>query len=181
MAVDPSCVAVIELAERYADGKASEEELIDAWVEPSGNQSATGTVAHLVQYAVGAVVDPDAWNAALCAHLACLGLRRESESMNSSARVWQHEVRVQAELLRDLFGPKPGTVLVDLSWLGAAEEEVVRLAGAIYHERAFGDLPVLADALEDAGCPNPVLIDHCRHCGEHARGCWLVDALLGKI
>ena len=42
------------------------------------------------------------------------------------------------------------------------------------------DLLILADALEDAGCDNADLLDHCRRPGEHVRGCWVVDALLGK-
>ena len=46
--------------------------------------------------------------------------------------------------------------------------------------RRFEDLPILADALEEAGCANQDLLAHCRHSGEHVRGCWAVDLLLGK-
>jgi hypothetical protein len=39
---------------------------------------------------------------------------------------------------------------------------------------------VLADALEEAGCDNADVLDHCRKPGEHVRGCWVIDHLLGK-
>jgi hypothetical protein len=41
-------------------------------------------------------------------------------------------------------------------------------------------MPILADALEEAGCTNSDILDHCRQSGEHVRGCWVIDALLGK-
>ena len=49
-----------------------------------------------------------------------------------------------------------------------------------YDDRAFHDMPILADALEDAGCTNADLLDHCRGPGPHVRGCWAVDLLVGK-
>ena len=54
------------------------------------------------------------------------------------------------------------------------------LANLIYDERAFDRLPILADALEDAGCDDADILRHCREPGEHVRGCWVVDLLLGK-
>jgi len=51
----------------------------------------------------------------------------------------------------------------------------------IYDERAFHLPPILADALEDAGCDNADILAHCRGPGPHVRGCWVVDLLLGKI
>jgi hypothetical protein len=56
----------------------------------------------------------------------------------------------------------------------------IKLAKAIYEERTFDRLPILADALEDAGCDNTDILAHCRSGGEHVRGCWVVDLLLGK-
>ena len=57
---------------------------------------------------------------------------------------------------------------------------MLNLAQAIYEERRFGDLPVLADALEEAGCTDADILSHCRGPGPHVRGCWVVDLLLGK-
>ena len=57
---------------------------------------------------------------------------------------------------------------------------VVSLAQSIYDDRAFDRLPILADALEDAGCDSADILNHCRQPGEHVRGCWVVDLVLGK-
>ena len=57
---------------------------------------------------------------------------------------------------------------------------MVQIAQAIYDDRAFDRMPILADALEDAGCTDRAILDHCRSEGPHVRGCWVVDLLLGK-
>ena len=57
---------------------------------------------------------------------------------------------------------------------------MVKFAQAIYDDRDFDRLPILADALEEAGCTNADILAHCRQPGEHVRGCWVVDLLLGK-
>jgi hypothetical protein len=57
---------------------------------------------------------------------------------------------------------------------------VPALAQTIYEEKRFGDLPVLADSLEEAGCADAGLLAHCRQAGDHVRGCWVVDLILGK-
>src|SRR6516162_5823944 len=59
-----------------------------------------------------------------------------------------------------------------LAWNGGT---VPQLAQAIYHDRRFGDLPILADALDEAGCSDPSILSHCRSGSEHVRGCWVVD------
>jgi hypothetical protein len=86
-----------------------------------------------------------------------------------------------AALLRDILGPlpfRPMTVHPDVvAW---NDRLVVRLAQAIYDERRWGDMPLLGDALLDAGCDNEEVLAHCRDGGEHVRGCWVVDLLLGK-
>jgi hypothetical protein len=64
-----------------------------------------------------------------------------------------------------------------LAWNGGA---VGKMAQAIYDDRAFHDLPILADALEEAGCTDAALLGHLRSAGPHVRGCWGVDAVLGK-
>ena len=57
---------------------------------------------------------------------------------------------------------------------------MVKFARSIYDNGDFGCLAVLADALEEAGCTNSDILDHCRKPGEHVRGCWVVDLVLGK-
>jgi hypothetical protein len=95
----------------------------------------------------------------------------------AAARAAEHAA--QADLLRDLFRPFGLERLSDalFRWNAAA---VPALARAIYEERAFDRLPILADALEDAGCTDRAILDHCRGPGPHVRGCWVVDLLLGK-
>jgi hypothetical protein len=50
----------------------------------------------------------------------------------------------------------------------------------MYESREFGAMPILADALQDAGCNNDAILNHCREPGEHVRGCWVVDLVLGR-
>ena len=57
---------------------------------------------------------------------------------------------------------------------------VRRITEGIYEERAFDRLPILHDALLDAGCDNEDILAHCRSAGPHVRGCWVIDLILGK-
>jgi hypothetical protein len=83
----------------------------------------------------------------------------------------------RANRLRCIFGNPFRPAALDPSWL---TETVVALATGIYQERAFDRMPILADALEDAGCDNADILNHCRQPGEHVRGCWVVDLLTGR-
>jgi hypothetical protein len=83
----------------------------------------------------------------------------------------------QAALLRDIIGNPFRPVAVDPSWRTST---VVALANGVYQEKAFDRLPILADALEDAGCDSADVLEHLRGDGPHVRGCWVVDLLLGK-
>jgi hypothetical protein len=89
----------------------------------------------------------------------------------------QQEHREQASLLREIFGNPFRPVRVDSAWLTPT---VVGLARMIYDDRAFDRVPQLADALEGAGCHDTAILGHCRLPGPHVRGCWVVDAILGK-
>jgi len=80
-------------------------------------------------------------------------------------------------LLRDIFGNPFRPVTLDPRWL---TPDVVEIAKAIYEDRAFDRMPILSDALMDAGCDNEDIINHCRGDGPHVRGCWVVDLILGK-
>ncbi len=84
----------------------------------------------------------------------------------------------KCSILRDIFGPLPfRPIVLDPSWLTPA---VVNLARTIYEERTFVLLPILADALEEAGCDNADILQHCRGPGPHTRGCWPLGLLIGK-
>ena len=79
-----------------------------------------------------------------------------------------------------IFGNPYRPVIVDSGWLTWNNSTVPKLAQDIYDNRAFDRLPLLADALVSAGCTNEDMLAHCRSGGEHARGCWVVDLVLGK-
>jgi hypothetical protein len=81
-----------------------------------------------------------------------------------------------SDLMRDILGP-PRSVIINPHWRTSTS---LALAQGIYTDRAFDRLPILADALEDAGCDNADILNHCRQPGEHVRGCWVVDLILGK-
>jgi hypothetical protein len=95
--------------------------------------------------------------------------------------------QVASSLLRDLLSNPYRPVAADPAWLSWNGGAVVQLAEAAYEERALPSgeldparLAVLADALEEAGCADPVILAHLRGPGPHVRGCWAVDLLLGK-
>jgi hypothetical protein len=92
------------------------------------------------------------------------------------------------QLLHEVFGnpfaprrkrktdPRRGWAF-DKAW---RTDTVLALAKQIYDEREFGTMPILADALQDAGCDNPDILEHCRGAGPHVRGCWVLDLVLEK-
>jgi hypothetical protein len=69
---------------------------------------------------------------------------------------------------------------VEDGWLAWQGGLVVSMAWHADESGDYGGLPVLADALEEAGCTDPDLLDHLRGPGPHVRGCWVVDLILGK-
>jgi hypothetical protein len=85
------------------------------------------------------------------------------------------EASAQQSLLHDLRSP-PGLAF-DAAW---RTPNVVDCAGVIYENRDFDRLPVLAVALEEAGCDRADLLDHLRGLGPHVKGCWTIDLVLGK-
>jgi hypothetical protein len=99
---------------------------------------------------------------------------------DSLPRLLTEERRQQASILRDIIGNPFRPVHLDPAWLRWNGGMIRTIARTIYDERRFEDMPVLADALEDAGCDDPYLLSHCRSKGPHVRGCFLLDLLLGK-
>ena len=80
-------------------------------------------------------------------------------------------------VFRDIFGNPFRPATLHPAWLTST---VVALARQMYESRDFGAMPILADALQDAGCDNDDILNHCRGPGPHVRGCWVVDLVLGK-
>jgi serine/threonine-protein kinase len=65
-------------------------------------------------------------------------------------------------------------------WRRWNDGTAAQLARAIAEANRFEDLPILGDALEDAGCTDEAILRHCRGPGPHVRGCWVLGLLLGK-
>ncbi len=96
--------------------------------------------------------------------------------------VWKPEAmrpeeQQQVAILRDIFGNPFRPVAFSASW---RTDTALSLARQMYESREFGAMPILADALQDAGCENEDILSHCRGEGPHVRGCWVVDLVLGK-
>ncbi|MBP3957608.1 hypothetical protein J8F10_20355 [Gemmata sp. G18] len=79
--------------------------------------------------------------------------------------------------MRDILGNPFCPIALSPDWRTGT---TISLAQQMYDSRDFSAMPILADALQDAGCDNTDILDHCRSDGPHIRGCWVVDAILGK-
>jgi len=173
----------LTVVERFADGLAGPAEL---------RAVAGQTTSLAVTYAAAARAEA----AARAAAVACSTLRAEAAGdpahpmgMGDYLAAELGEKAAQCRLLRDLCGNPFRPVAIDRAGPAWRDGTITKLAQAIYDERAFDRMPVLADALMAAGCHEEELIAHCRGgeavdslgvTGPHARGCWVVDLILGN-
>jgi hypothetical protein len=166
----------IAVAERFADGFETADGLARLWETPltdteHGPPSACNPHPRWAARNAAIGAGGAALNDWLLAHPRAL--RRSPE-----ARAAKHaEIIIVTGLLHCIFGNPFRPQAIEQPWPAA---ETVALARSIYEERRFQDLPVLGDALEEAGCPNADILNHCRQSGSHVRGCWVVDLLLEK-
>lgn len=97
-------------------------------------------------------------------------------SIKACAELKRGVARLQADTLRCCCRPfRRATARA--AWLTST---VVSLAESVYAGRTYHHLPALADALENSGCVDELVLGHCRAGGPHVRGCWVIDLLLGK-
>lgn len=207
---DPRSRRAVKTAERWADGRADDKEVKSAretaWLAYCSEESPCRS----------------------CSAVECLRLytRPWETAVHESWFALSDKPVVQADLLRCIVGNPfrswqcqcdPEVGLTDCEWCRGRRKwlmwndgTVVKIARMIYDEHRWDDMPILADALEDAGCGNEDMLQHCRgwqrypvclssehfrvdehgHCHEcgrwvraeagHARGCWVVDLILGK-
>jgi hypothetical protein len=149
----------VEISERYADRIASKNNLDTARANAKAAYLAALRTNHV--WAALAVTESDPWIAAA-----------------TLAGTWANSERHGlAVLLRDIFGNPFRPVVPEPSWLTPG---LTVMARGIYEDRAFVHLPVLADALEEAGCTDPDLLGHLRGPGPHLLGCWAIDLILRK-
>jgi hypothetical protein len=193
----------IEIVERHLDGEATEEELrgIEGTISYDRDELEDAAIAFTsaitpfdMPGGIPGMPDRPPPSAVECASNAALYAARAVRMSSIPDRMlrleygWSPEVekqfdavlnqelKQQPNLLRCIIGnpfrpARPGP------WITPA---AVSVAHDIYERRDFSALPVLADLLEEAGCPEQSVLDHCRRPGEHARGCWVVDLILGK-
>ena len=83
-----------------------------------------------------------------------------------------------ADLIRDIFGNPFQQPVLPEHWRFWNDGTIPRLARQIHQDRHHDELPILADALEDAGCIDQGILEHCRNAPVHVPGCWVVELLL---
>jgi hypothetical protein len=193
---DERSLRAVETAERHADGRATDAELVAARVAARGAYEARARLA--VPASLSVLYRPlaDEVRAALLAALAAVEVTRfPREALTAARRAamiaavesdnprWAVEAAgdaVHAALIREIFGNPFREVILDPAWLRWNDGTVPRIARGIYDDYRFADLPILHDALLDAGCDGEDILAHCRTPEGHVRGCWVIDLLLGK-
>jgi hypothetical protein len=189
---DPRVGEALDVAERFADGLVGDAERSNARKAAQQAAQVRGVVARptapkwerraasLAYYAAARRAMESAWNIPLLA-VEVLVWRAGGYNACDVQGTKRDAGVIHSGLLRDVVGnPFRPAPVADPRWLAWNDGTVAKLAAAIYEERRWADLPILADALEDAGCSNAAVLAHCRGPGEHVRGCWVVDLLLGK-
>jgi len=174
---DPRSRRALEFAERDADGEVSASDVFEVWRDaervvdevldlPEDQLTDTLYYASLAAHWCVLPFDQNRNAVEVCSHAAFYAQR----TADLSTERW-----FQAKLLCDVLGPEPA-LKVDPAWLTST---VVALTQGIYAEKAFDRLPILADALEEAGCTAAAILGHLRGPGPHVRGCFVLDLVLG--
>jgi hypothetical protein len=164
------CKPVAHLGEEVAEGLRTLDELWHDRVRGWGF-AGTWAIANLV-------LAPDRLGNKIRLHL--VGVMRDLNADQATSELHMHRhCAVLRPLILCVLGNPFRPVVVEPAW---RTSDVLLLAQGIYEESAFNRMPILADALQDAGCTNDDVLDHCRDTNTpHARGCWVVDALLNKV
>lgn len=184
---DQACRNAVEVAERFADGLANEGELYEAhisaldcidairpelYLENAIAPDSTGSPMRAQLRAAEAATDAAGWS-----HHLHNSYERALDALGEAG---DEDSRVCAvALFREIYGNRfLHPVTFDPAW---RTSDVMALANGIYAERAFDRMPILADALQDAGCDNADILGHMRDAkATHVRGCWALDLILGK-
>jgi hypothetical protein len=188
----PEARRCVEVAEEYADGLVGREELRSAIADSMaaceklprplgpGQADAINAVSR-VHRSGPAGRDPSLGLAAVAwATVEALRTRRPDEPKDElevrHLKLLRAEAGRQCDLFREVFG-NPFRPADFAPWRTST---AVALARQMYEARDFSAMPILADALQDAGCTDDDVLDHCRGPGPHVRGCWVLDLVLGK-
>jgi hypothetical protein len=169
----------VEVGELFADGLVDDAEL--------GSANTAAYAAHF-EAATPDLFSPAAHARACACYTVTLSANFPFAAVNRAAAcvpsTKESEREELCHLPRDLFGNPFSAVAFDSIW---SSPTVVALAQVAYDNRILpvgtldpDRLAILSDALEDAGCTNTAILDHLRGSAPHWRGCWVIDALLGK-
>lgn len=185
---DPRSRAAVEYAERFADGEAdlaglaavrdgAQKASSDIYIQAlqSGTFQERRADVEAAQAAFSVVAD-DRPDSGVYLHWAM----RTSVGDEGAThyREWRDQQLKLSLLLREIFGNPFRPITFAPAW---RTDTAVSLARQMYSARDFSAMPILADALQDAGCANEDVLEHCRDAGRvHVRGCWVVDLVLGK-
>lgn len=193
--LDPRSRHAVEVTERYAEGTATGEELAAAAAaarlvvaeriaatgrpEPEAQDDpmvlaaqAADTLSATDEYMLESPRSPFQLCEPICEYIESAALWATLAAGHTAARSPD-----QADLVRDIFAESFHPVTFLPEWRTST---AVALARQMYESRDFDAMPILADALQDAGCEDADVLDHCRGQGPHVRGCWVVDLVLGR-
>jgi hypothetical protein len=178
VAIDNRFGEAVDVAEKFADGLATREEkqLIEDAVRHDDALPGQIAMPRTVKWEIEATLG-GGWDFWVTRFTSMLPIASPHSEKWSDLKA---KSRRQCDWLRDIFGNPFRPVALDPAWLRWNDGLIRHAAQRIYDERAFTDLPILGDALEDSGCRDADILEHCRRPGEHVRGCWVVDLLLGK-
>lgn len=167
---NPVSQRAVQAAEEFAEGRISRLDLEAIseeahQVEGIDEDPVVTAAAHAVDY-----VGPDGW-----ANSSSVG-ESVIEALPEAERAG--ELKWQSDLMRELLGPLPFRfVTIEPAWLTWNGGVVAQLAESIYSDNAFDRMPLVGDALQEAGCTNAEILNHCRQTAGHIRGCWVIDLL----
>jgi hypothetical protein len=179
--VDQRSLSALGVAAQVADGLLPVEHLAPAHRAAWATLPGPPVETHLqvcVARAAGRTVEEAPFHAALYTHNEVTAL--EGELGGDRVNDFKGRIKAQhrlANLLREIFGNPFRPVSFSPAW---RTDTAVSLAKQMYDSRDFALMPILADALQDAGCDNDDILNHCRGPGPHVRGCWVVDLVLGR-
>lgn len=167
----PSLKRLIRLAEKRADRKINQSTLLQK-VAALRHRIVYMGVDQIFREEIPHLVERTVSPSQFVRHISTISLPEQSDDLSS---VNIHVI--QANFVRCIFGNPFRPVTFSPIWNTST---VLALADAIYEDRAWDRMPILADAIEEAGCEEVAILDHCRGPGPHARGCSVVDGVLGK-
>jgi hypothetical protein len=172
----------VELSEQAADGLITDEYISDVWLDwiDQGNDFGSGGDAMVAALAATGVSFRWDWEDAH-QYAVCAATGVDIYDLDPDNAAVAIELEAQTRLLRCIMGNPfhhPPSIPADLmSW---NDGTLIKIAQGIYDARSFDNLPILADALEEAGCDNADILGHFRGPRPHVRGCWGLDLILGK-